>query len=417
MQWKHIFVAITLLSPISLSAQGPSIVHDGVALAMIDERTANDKVKEETNAKATSEVLIASGSRVVSPDSLIMPRAMPFKTAGEEAGKKKSPADAGQLLAARMNSNPLETERIKTPGFKHVPLIGELEYYGKMNNYMVDYCKSYMSNFSRRLSSVSTKEKTFAVMEEILAKHGIPKELKYLAVIESALNGNARSPVGAVGFWQFMAPTAREMGLVVNRHRDERRDLRKSTHAAAKYLSYLYGQLDDWLLVIAAYNSGPRPVLNGIKRTGKKDFWAIKKYLPRETQNHVLAFVATATIMERLNDYIEPGLPSNFDWNSLNNTGGSVASAKSFEHPLLSKFSEEEVRKMALVRIDKPLKLEVVAQALNVEHKLLGRWNYDYYEYLDTYQTGKTYSFRIPKEKLDRFLELKSSLERSSNKN
>src|SRR5690606_16415031 len=175
--------------------------------------------------------------------------------------------------------------------------------------------------------------------------------------------------------------------------------------------------LDDWLLVIAAYNSGPRPVLNGIKRTGKRDFWAIKKYLPRETQNHVLAFVATATIMERLNDYIEPGLPSNFDWSSLNNSKGAVTASKSFEHPLLSKFSEEEVRKMALVRIDKPLKLELVAQALNVEHKLLGRWNYDYYEYLDTYQTGKTYSFRIPKEKLDRFLELKSSLERSSNKN
>src|SRR5690606_11816518 len=117
-----------------------------------------------------------------------------------------------------------------------------------------------------------------------------------------------------------MAPTARDMGLVVNRRRDDRRDLRKSTHAAAKYLSYLYGELDDWLLVVAAYNSGPRPVLNGISRTGKKDFWAIKQYLPKETQNHVLAFVATVIIMERLNAYIEPGLPSNFDWSSLNNT-------------------------------------------------------------------------------------------------
>src|SRR5690606_26251905 len=115
-------------------------------------------------------------------------------------------------------------------------------------------------------------------------------ELKYLAVIESALNNKAVSRVGAVGPWQFMAPTARMMGLNVSSKRDERTDWTKSTIAAAKYLSILYDQLNDWLLVVAAYNSGPAPVLRAINRTGSNSFWDIKPFLPRETQGHVLAF-------------------------------------------------------------------------------------------------------------------------------
>ncbi len=119
------------------------------------------------------------------------------------------------------------------------------------------------------------------MIDQVLKSHSIPKELKYLAVIESALNKNARSPVGAVGYWQFMESTAKLMGLKVSGRRDERTDLPKSTHAAAKYLSYLYDQLDDWLLVVAAYNSGPRPVINAMKRTGKDDFGPLNLYLPQ----------------------------------------------------------------------------------------------------------------------------------------
>ncbi len=292
--------------------------------------------------------------------------------------------------------------------FKSVPLAGETDYYGNMNSYMINYVKNYMGNFSQRLLTVNSRSSCFSTIDRVLKQHSIPKELKYLAVIESALIQNARSPVGAVGYWQFMEPTARLMGLTVNGRKDERKDLTKSTHAAAKYLSYLYDQLDDWLLVVAAYNSGPRPVVNAMKRTGKDDFWSIKSYLPKETQNHVLAFVATATIMERLNHFLSPGLPVNFDWASLNSSrGDGVAKDKKFAHPLLSKFSEEEVKKMAMVRIKSPLDLELVAATLSIDRRMLGKWNYDYFDFLDTYKTGNTYNFRIPKEKLDAFIEKK----------
>src|SRR5690606_7632829 len=133
---------------------------------------------------------------------------------------------------------------------------------------------------------------------------------------------------GALGPWQFMATTGQFMGLVVNGKVDERTDWQKSTNAAAKYLNYLYDMLGDWLLVVAAYNSGPRPVLNAIKKTGKSDFFAIKKYLPAETQNHVMAFVATATIMERMGRYIGAPVPAEFDWKWLNSsTGGAGTNA------------------------------------------------------------------------------------------
>src|SRR5690606_27997247 len=108
------------------------------------------------------------------------------------------------------------------------------------------------------------------------------------------------------------------MGLKVGKGKDERTDWTKATTAAAKYLTWLYGELDDWLLVVAAYNCGPSPVQRAIKRTGSANFWDIKPYLPRETQGHVLAFIATASIFEHMNGFIgqkeipgywEPGMP------------------------------------------------------------------------------------------------------------
>src|SRR6185295_5808587 len=127
--------------------------------------------------------------------------------------------------------------------------------------YVNEFVAKYMKAHNRTLNIVHDKSDTqFPLIDNVLQKHEMPKELKYLAVIESALNHNAVSRVGAVGPWQFMAPTARLMGLKVSRKNDERRDLFKSTNAAAKYLTTLYDDLNDWLLVIAAYNSGPSPV-------------------------------------------------------------------------------------------------------------------------------------------------------------
>ncbi len=138
----------------------------------------------------------------------------------------------------------------------------------------------------------------FNLIDGILQQYGLPKELKYIAVIESNLSTAATSGVGAGGPWQFMPPTARNFGLVVNNDLDERRDYYKSTHAAAKYLLVLYKQLHDWLLVMAAYNGGLGRVNSAIKKSGSNDFWRLQYYLPEESRTYVKRFIATHYIME-----------------------------------------------------------------------------------------------------------------------
>lgn len=183
--------------------------------------------------------------------------------------------------------------------YKHVPLATDAEYFSDMSDYITDFTANYFMKNTWTINTVKARSKgVFPLMDYILELNELPKELKYLSVIESALANDAKSWVGAVGPWQFMSYTGREMGLTVNKYRDDRRDWIRSTEAAAKYMKRLYGQLDDWLLVIAAYNSGPTPVLRAINKTGSTNFWEIKHMLPRETQNHVLKFVATATIFE-----------------------------------------------------------------------------------------------------------------------
>jgi len=377
--------------------------------AVAQQKTKADKPQPIAKASPIAEQVVLSPVTKTVKDSLVVaPR------------QDKTGSGSVKLAMAEVNQVIAPVKAITEALFKPVPLVGELEYYGKNHSQMLEYTKNYMRNFSGRLNTISGPAKGgryFSIIDKILEKNSIPKELKYLAVIESALNNNAVSPVGAVGPWQFMASTGRLMGLRVNGRHDERRDWAKSTQAACKYLTYLYDQLDDWLLVIAAYNSGPRPVVNAINRTGKNDYWSIKPYLPKETQNHVLAFIATATIMERLTQYLPEGLPDNFNWTSLNIAKGkSAAGTSTPTNPLLAKFGEEELKKMALVRIKAPIDLDLLANSLGLDRRQLGRWNYDYYDYLDTYQAGATYNLKIPKDKLDSFIEKKDILERQSAK-
>jgi len=133
----------------------------------------------------------------------------------------------------------------------------------------------------------------FPMFEDIFDSYGLPVELKYMAIIESALNPNAVSRVGATGLWQFMYSTGRMYGLTINSVVDERRDPVKSTHAAAKYIRDLYKVYNDWILVIAAYNCGPGNVNKAIRRSGnKKDYWEIYYRLPRETRGYIPQYVA-----------------------------------------------------------------------------------------------------------------------------
>jgi len=138
----------------------------------------------------------------------------------------------------------------------------------------------------------------FPMFEEIFTYYDIPLELEYCAIIESALNPRAVSRVGATGLWQFMYGTGRMYDLTINSYVDERRDPIKSTHSAARFMKDLYEIYGDWILVIAAYNCGPGSVNKAIRRSGgKKNFWDIYYYLPRQTRGHVPAFIAATYTM------------------------------------------------------------------------------------------------------------------------
>ncbi|MET0394466.1 MAG: lytic transglycosylase domain-containing protein [Chitinophagaceae bacterium] len=169
----------------------------------------------------------------------------------------------------------------------------------QLNPQAVGFIADYITRYGKTMEGLKVSGKPyFDMMDEVLTLHGLPTQLKYLAVIESYLNINARSWAGAVGPWQFMPATARNMGLKVTRKVDERKDVFKSTHAASRYLSTLFDMYGDWLLVIAAYNGGPGRVNSAIQRSGSRDFWQLQNYLPAESRNHVKKFIATHYIME-----------------------------------------------------------------------------------------------------------------------
>ena len=153
-------------------------------------------------------------------------------------------------------------------------------------------------------------EEPFWVIDSILMRYRLPLELKYLAVIESELKPTAVSRVGARGTWQLMRGTAHQLGLKVNRQTDERKDLVKSTRAAARYLRDLHHQFKDWLLVLAAYNSGPAPVIRAMHKAHSRNFWALQQYLPAESRMHVKKFIATVYYFEK-QEQLEAG---SFAW-------------------------------------------------------------------------------------------------------
>jgi membrane-bound lytic murein transglycosylase D len=162
------------------------------------------------------------------------------------------------------------------------------------NNIIRNHIHVYTIKQRDKFSAVlGLKDYYFPMIEDVFDSYGLPAELKYMAVIESALNPNAVSRMGATGLWQFMYSTGRFYGLTINSVVDERRDPLKSTHAAAKYIKDLYNIYNDWILVIAAYNCGPGNVNKAIRRSGnKKDYWEIFYRLPRETRGYIPQYVA-----------------------------------------------------------------------------------------------------------------------------
>lgn len=216
----------------------------------------------------------------------------------------------------------------------------------------------------------------FNVYEQMLDKYNLPLELKYLSIIESALKQEARSWAGASGLWQFMSGTARMYDLDVGAYVDERYDMYRATEAAAQHLRDLYKYYNDWLLALAAYNCGSGNVNRAIRRAGgEKDFWKIKRFLPRETQGYVPSFIAVNYVFNYADDhFIKPGLS---------------------EIPLL--LSDTVVVK------DK-LRFEQIAEVIDVDEEELEIMNPTFRRGIIPASEHRSYTIYLPRDKVDDFL-------------
>ena len=201
------------------------------------------------------------------------------------------------------DENPEYSKEEYISRLNRLPNVIEMPYNEVVRKFIDQYCTRLRRSVSYMLGANNFYVPIF---EEALESYQLPLELKYLPVIESALNPSATSRVGAAGLWQFMITTGKSYGLDVNSLIDERRDPIKSSYAAAHYLQDLYKIFGDWTLVIAAYNCGPANVNKAIRRAGgSQDYWQIYPYLPRETRGYVPAFIAANYVM---NYYCEHGI-------------------------------------------------------------------------------------------------------------
>ncbi len=192
-------------------------------------------------------------------------------------------------------TNPYFPDSVYIDRLSRIPTVLEFPYNDVVRKFIDVYAGKLRNQVSIMLSSSNFY---MPIFEEALDAYGVPNELKYLPVVESALNPSVTSRAGASGLWQFMLVTGKEYGLETNSMVDERRDPIKSSWAAARFLNDLYAIYNDWNLVIAAYNCGPGNVNKAIRRAGgAKDYWAIYHYLPRETRGYIPAFIAVNYIM------------------------------------------------------------------------------------------------------------------------
>ncbi len=220
---------------------------------------------------------------------------------------------------------------------------------------------------------LARKERFFPIFEMYLEKYEMPEALKYVAVIESSLNPEARSKAGAVGLWQLMKRTARMLGLHISHRVDMRRDPHQSTDAALRYLKSLYEEFGDWTLALAAYNSGPARVRRAIRRAGSRDYWVIRRYLPRETRSYVPKFIAASYVFSHHQYYgIEPMPLAEEYWNT--------ATIVVYEHWTFEEIAQRSGVRLELIRALNPPYLHGEIPASKQGHPLTlpveGMWKF-----------------------------------------
>lgn len=262
----------------------------------------------------------------------------------------------------------------------------------RLNPRAMTFVQDYMERESDNLLALKEWGRPyFNMMDGVLIRNGLPKELKYLAVIESRLKSSALSWAGAVGPWQFMPETARGYGLKVNSRIDERRDYIKSTNAAARYLKSLYNEFGDWLLVIAAYNGGSGIVYNAMKKSGSKNFWDLQYYLPAESRAHVKKFIGTHYIFEG-----QGGVTTL----TKKEVAEQVGSGKG--KVLLRNLTHQELEDSKTVRISGKYYSEVIARHINMESAEFNRYNPDFDRVISLAENA--YELKLPSSKMEMFI-------------
>lgn len=257
----------------------------------------------------------------------------------------------------------------------------------RLNPMAINFVENYIRKNKKGFDSMKDWAKPkLDMMDEILTQHGLPGELKYLAVIESGLKYNMISRSGAVGPWAFMPAAARQYGLRINGNNDERLDYYKSTHAAARLLTDLYAKYGDWLLVIAAYNGGPGNVDKAIRRAGgSKDFWTLQYYLPNESMNHVKKFIGTHYIFEG-----EGGI-----------TAVTKNEMKELVYEASARLKEEELSASTAYNITGRFNAAVIMKYVNIDKQDFDRYNPGFDNKIAV--DGK-YELRLPTQMMNIFV-------------
>jgi membrane-bound lytic murein transglycosylase D len=249
----------------------------------------------------------------------------------------------------------------------------DLVYNNAVRGYIELYAVRKRDLVSRALG---LSELYFPMIEQLLDKYNIPLEMKYLCIVESAMNPRVRSRAGAMGLWQFMYTTGKLYDLKVTSYVDERCDPYKSTVAACEYLHFLYEMFGDWQLVLAAYNSGPGSVNKAIRRSGgKRTFWEISPYLPRETQGYVPAFIAVNYVMRH-----------------------------TAEHNLYASVPMRTFYEVDTVKIHQQVTFEQLSAILNITVEEVEFLNPEYKKGVIPYSADQPYSLCLPAAKVGSFV-------------
>ena len=354
--------------PLCLLAFLPVTLHAQIVEEEEEEYESSDEIEEVIDEQGSAEDIDFPESMTYNLDSLM----------NEYMSKTYLEPDND---CQTKDENPTFSKEVYIERLYRMPTVMEMPY-----NEVVQSCIDRYTGRMRRTVGFLLGASNFymPIFEEALDAYQLPLELKYLPIIESALNPTAVSRVGATGLWQFMLSTGKQYGLETNSLVDERRDPMKASYAAARLLSDLYKVYNDWNLVIAAYNCGPGNINKAISRAGgERDYWKIYPYLPKETRGYVPAFIAANYVM---NYYCE--------------------------HNICPMSSRLPV-KTDTVLVDRNINLNQVASICGFDIQMLRSLNPEYKRDIVPGAT-KPYAIRLPLTDVTRFIEMQDSVYNAS---